>query len=368
MTRSRDTEGGSVAVEETLTGWRKKDRERFSNPDLVAVCYETECREVFDYHERIWDRIDAERRNGFKASIFTLAREIHDDRDAHDVGWFDRRQRAFEEMRNRGLICFDGEVSSSHHELAISVPAKAYSDWCEDNWRSNRAHAQPRGSRGRFASQDKTPAPTDSHRNGTATVPHGTANGDAVPITDRIHRYTETEIYTEKKEQQPQTARAHTHEAEPLDALAAVVEDRVTEVFDPSAKAEDAIVKARRELGSIAMDADTFAASLAKQRNIDTLLPIQALREVYEPAVTLTRRFNRDVVSKALAAGVATTVNKPASFLESVCVSEAAKPTAEQSVEHQRAAHQAVINEKIAAEQALMKRELEQYGEAAAGV
>src|SRR5688500_17958596 len=93
--------------DQPLTGWRKKDRYRFRNPDLVAVFDETGCRVVFDLHEVICDLIDQERKNGVKVSLRTLCGEIHD----HPKGdeW-QIRVRVLDGLRERGLVLFTGDV------------------------------------------------------------------------------------------------------------------------------------------------------------------------------------------------------------------------------------------------------------------
>lgn len=159
---------GFVEIEEVSAGeWRTKDVKRFENPDLVSVFYETQRREVFDYHEAICDRLFLERENCTKVSLFTLARTIHDDHGWTDAEWFMTRRSIFLTLRDRGLICFNGSIDSVHQELEISVPERTYRRWrMGGDWRAEKAAAQPREN-GRFAK--KRPAHTADHRNGTAT-------------------------------------------------------------------------------------------------------------------------------------------------------------------------------------------------------
>lgn len=145
--------GLGAALQRGLTNFRIKDRCRFGDPELVAVRYETGCREVFDYHEAICDLIDAERRNGIEVSLFTLARIIHDEEGFTDPEWFERRRRMLLALRDRKkpLVMFDGDVESAHDQLAISLPEDTYVKWHTDGGaKSEKAKKQPRNANGTF--------------------------------------------------------------------------------------------------------------------------------------------------------------------------------------------------------------------------
>lgn len=156
--------GLGAALQRGLTNFRIKDRGRFGDPELVAVRYETGCREVFDYHEAICDLIDAERRNGIEVSLFTLARIIHDEEGFTDPEWFERRRRMLLALRDRKkpLVMFDGDVESAHDQLAISLPEDTYVKWHTDGGaKSAKAKNQPRTAKGTFAPAAKHPQMQD---------------------------------------------------------------------------------------------------------------------------------------------------------------------------------------------------------------
>jgi hypothetical protein len=141
---------------ERLVGWRKKDRYRFRNPDLVAICHETQCREVFDLHEAICDLIDEERRNGVQVSLLTLATMIHDYPQGGE--WEEPRIAALEQLRARGLVEFEGEVSLTG-ELLIKLPERVYLKWHEAGER-RVANERPRCPKtGRLLPKNPAPAP-----------------------------------------------------------------------------------------------------------------------------------------------------------------------------------------------------------------
>lgn len=172
----------------TLTGWRKKDRYRFRNADLVCILFETGCREVFDLHEVICDFIDEEQTNLIKVSLLTLCIAIHDHPRLGDQEWERQRLAVLEKLRERELVRFDGDVTLTG-ELAISLPDRVYKRWHEsaDKKAKNERPRDPKT--GRLL--PKTPAPTPDPPTGPQGAPHGSTKGSPqVP--------SETETETEK--------------------------------------------------------------------------------------------------------------------------------------------------------------------------
>ena len=147
--------GASTAAERGCTNWRIKDRGRFGDPELVAVCYETGCREVFDYHETICDLIDAARTNEITVSLLTLARIVHDDAGFMEPAWFEPRRQMLCALRDleKPLIEFQGDVTSVHQQLTIRLPEETYVKWHTDGGaKSVAAKQRPRTENGRFVS------------------------------------------------------------------------------------------------------------------------------------------------------------------------------------------------------------------------
>lgn len=138
-----------------LRHWRRKDVFRFRNADLIAIRYETGCRDVFDYHEAICDLIEQERANLVKVSLFTLARGIHDDPSGEYEEWAKARIAIMNGMRDRGLVEFEGDVHP-HRELEISLPEDVYLRWHTDNGQKSAvAKGRPRGPGGKFRTTKK---------------------------------------------------------------------------------------------------------------------------------------------------------------------------------------------------------------------
>lgn len=161
--------------------WRKKDRERFADAALVAVRMEIGGPEVWLYHERICDRIDAAGRNGTKVSLYQLAREVHDDPYAapgtsdHDA-WVIARTRILTRLRELGKLVFEGDIEL-HNEVVISLPEDTYQRWHRATRQGTNGKDAPRGAGGRFARE--TPAHTGTNRNETSGT--GTAAPGAFP-------------------------------------------------------------------------------------------------------------------------------------------------------------------------------------------
>lgn len=203
--------GASTAAERGVTNWRIKSRDRFADPELVAVRYESGLREVFDYHEAICDLIDAARRNEVCVSLLTLARIIHDDDGFQAPEWHERRAWMFAALRSHGLIEFEGSVESIHQQLTISLPEATYVKWHTDGGaKSAKAKAQPRIG-GKFATA-KPPQ--------VQAVPDcGDRKGVAVPQAPRRHDTTDdTTRHDDTADLRPQTAR-RTWQDEVLDEL-----------------------------------------------------------------------------------------------------------------------------------------------------
>lgn len=160
-------------IEKLAGGWRKKDVHRFANPDLVAVYYETDCREVFDYHEAICDQVEIERRNGVCVSLLTLATRIHDTPRGDFEAWAKPRILMLETMRDRRLVHFDGDVDP-HREIVVSLPERTYR-----RWHNGPVEMEKDPATGKFVGK-KTPAstvePVTDHY-GTTTDPHGSTTG-----------------------------------------------------------------------------------------------------------------------------------------------------------------------------------------------
>lgn len=179
--------GASTAAERGVTNWRIKARDRFADPELVAVRYESGLREVFDYHETICDLIDAARRNEVTVSVLTLARIIHDDEGFQAPEWHERRAWMFASLRAHGLIEFDGSVESIHQPLTIRLPDATYEKWHTDGGaKSAKAKAQPRDGGGKFtAEQPQMQAlPASGNRNDVA-APHAPRRHDTTDDTTR---------------------------------------------------------------------------------------------------------------------------------------------------------------------------------------
>ncbi len=193
---------------EKLTGWRKKDRYRFRNSDLLAIRYHTGCREVYDIHEAICDLIDEERANRVKVSPLTLCTIIHDHPQGDD--WSTARVAVVEALRERELICFEGDVTLTG-ELEISLPDRVYARWHEDGAKA-AANARPRDPKtGRLL--PKTPA-------STPTIPAGDSGAPSGSPMVPSEREGKGEGETEGNNHHSTThrpSRAPAHEANPTD-------------------------------------------------------------------------------------------------------------------------------------------------------
>jgi len=181
--------------DDPVVGWRMKDRYRFRNPDLVAIRYATECREVFDLHEAICDLIDEERQNRICVSLLTLATMIHDHPRSGE--WETQRIAAIEQLRTRGLIEFDGVVTLAD-ELVISLPERVYRRWHEAGRKQGSNDRARDPSTGKFL--PKKPALTTETPDG----PDGCANGSPVDPSK-----TKTKTKTNNAPNGARTARAY---------------------------------------------------------------------------------------------------------------------------------------------------------------
>lgn len=281
-----------------LRGWRKKDRERFTDDALVAVRYGTGNREVFDYHERICDRIDAAGRNETRVSLFQLAREIHDDSAdpaGHDE-WLKTRTAVIEQMRDLDRIRFEGDVLL-HRTLVISLPPKTYQKW---HGQGSHFEQQEREPSGKFG--PKKPAHTDDHRDGDETVPSPSDDrSDDGPMTAPIPSAYETR--PDQTEDQTEGAAAAAPRAHVREAAAAVDAGSHPEsgilpsVTDPDAKANDERVRCQRLLGSSSMAVQEIADHHAAK--FPGASPARVVREVWQPLASLKRRLP-DVFDAAL--------------------------------------------------------------------
>lgn len=279
---------GTHRDDEAVIGWRMKDRYRFRNPDLVAIRYATECREVFDLHEAICDLIDEERQNRICVSLLTLATMIHDFPRAGE--WETQRVAALEQLRERGLIEFQGAVTLAD-ELVISLPDRVWRRWHEDG-KKQAANDRPRDPvTQRFL--PKTPAPAPSSPVAPRRLPDGS------PVAP-----SKTKAKTEPKESAPVGA-PRAHEAE------------VVELPPNPRSVAGTIRRAQSQLGDL-----TFhVQQLLSRRNAASdrmLTPTDELKAVWQPAAELFADHGREQLREAL--GIAAKENAVSmKFVRSVC-------------------------------------------------
>lgn len=285
---SEDEDRGRV--DEVVVGWRMKDRYRFRNPDLVAIRYSTDCREVFDLHEAICDLIDEERQNRVSVSLLTLATMIHDFPSAGE--WETKRIAVIEQLRERGLVEFEGPVTLAD-ELVIRLPDRVYRRWHEAG-KKQAANERPRDPvTKRFV--PKSPAPTPS----SPVAPHGVPDGSPVGPS-------KTKAKTEPKESAPDGApRAHEAEAE------------VVELPPNPRTAAATIRRAQSQLGDLTFHVQQLLA----RRNATSermLTPTDELKAVWQPAAELFADHGREQLREAL--GIAARENAVSmKFVRSVC-------------------------------------------------
>lgn len=276
--------------DEAVVGWRMKDRYRFRNPDLVAIRYATECREVFDLHEAICDLIDEERQNRICVSLLTLATMIHDFPRAGE--WETQRVAALEQLRERGLIEFQGVVTLAD-EIVISLPDRVWRRWHEGGKKHAANQRQRDPETGQFV--PKEPAPTTNRPNGPARLPSGT------PL-DPSKTKPKAEPKTEGEQDAPTGAPlAGAHEL-PADPRTIAGQAR----------------RARGQLGDLAF----YVQEVVSRRNADSRQPLTAsteLRDFWRPACELLADHGRDRLKKAL--GVAATEQAGSmEFVRKVCL------------------------------------------------
>lgn len=231
-----------------------KDRYRFRNPDLVAIRYETQCREVFDLHEAICDLIDDERANRVRVSVLTLATMIHDFPGGDQ--WEQSRVAVLEAMRDRGLIRFDGDVTL-YGELEISLPERVYRRWHEQGKKA-AANERPRDPKtGKLL--PKNPAPTPVHPNGSPVDPQGNPDGARV-----VPSKTKTKAKTEKGN------------------------PNAGEAMPPSRRSVDGQIReTQRELQSAISSMVLTMVARANSARERMLTPHQELEQFWKPAVRL---------------------------------------------------------------------------------
>lgn len=273
---------------EVVVGWRMKDRYRFRNPDLVAIRYSTDCREVFDLHEAICDLIDEERQNRIRVSLLTLATMIHDFPSAGE--WETKRIAVIEQLRERGLIEFQGAVTLAD-ELVISLPDRVWRRWHEDG-KKQAANDRPRDPiTQRFLPKSPASAPS------SPVAPQRRPKGSPVAPS-------KTKAKTKPKESAPIGA-PRAHEAE------------VVELPPNPKSAAGTIRRAQSQLGDL-----TFhVQQLLSRRNAASDHPLAAtdeLKAVWLPAAELFADHGREQLREAL--GIAARENAVSmKFVRSVC-------------------------------------------------
>lgn len=283
-----------------IRDWRKKHKKRFEDDALIAVKFEAGAREVFDYHERICDRIDDAGKNETRVSLGQLAREIHDDPSTGESyeAWVLSRTSILEGLRDLEKISFEGDVQV-HRTLTITLPEETYRKW---HTNGNDHTEQQRDEHGRFG---KKPASTVQHRTGSESdesrsVDGPSADGDGADGGPSRTVYQTRPNQTRPDQEAADAApRAHMREAAAAQVSAGSHPDSgvLPSVTNPDAKANDERVRCQRVLGS---------SSLAVQEIVDHhaakfpgASPARVVREVWQPLASLRRRLP-DVFDAAL--------------------------------------------------------------------